>query len=69
MRACSAGPDNFRMLKKAKKFWKMTSQLNQKSDNSVLGGTGDKSIPADGTGTLVLIELELQVDHCRRDPS
>lgn len=31
---------------------KMTSALNQLSDNSVLGGTGGSKVPADGTGRL-----------------
>ena len=39
------------MLKKVRKgLHKMTSALNQDSDNSLLGQTGGRKIPTDGTG-------------------
>ena len=39
------------MLRRVKKnLQKMTSALNQQSDNSVLGETGGDKVPTDGTG-------------------
>jgi len=42
---------------------KMTSALNQQSDNSVLGETGGNKIPADGTGRRLHMILVCLIDE------
>lgn len=49
------------MLKRVRKgLHKMTSALNSESDNSVMGMTGGKKIPADGTGQCLSAILKLR---------
>lgn len=35
----------------------MTSTLNQQTDNSVMSGTADSKIPADGTGSISVFPM------------
>ena len=45
---------------------KMTSTLNQTSDNSILGETGGSKVPTDGTGKPSTISPETWADYYRR---